>query len=363
MDQAERAVAVARPLVAGALDGHAHRGQVVDLVELATLLGHLVVDRIEVLRAARDLGRDVDLLQLGAENLTRLLDRSLAVGAAVGDHRLDLGVLARVQDLERAVLELPLHRVDPEPVRERRVDLERLLRLAHLGLLALVLDRPHVVEPVGELDQDHADVLRHRHDHLAVVLGVGLLARLEARPGQLGDALDELSDLVAELGAQVVRLDVGVLDDVVQQRRSEGGVVEMELGADLRDRPRVVHERLAGASRLALVRRGGKPKRPSEELLVDARVVLLDRRNQLVDQVLVMTFDVDYRHQPSVLAVSAANLPRRSTRCKGERCRPCLSQIAAATARHASSRACSRHWTTRRALPATSRRGSRCGRR
>ena len=32
------------------------------------------------------------------------------------------------------------------------------------------------MEPVGELDDDDADVLRHREDHLAVVLGLGLLA-------------------------------------------------------------------------------------------------------------------------------------------------------------------------------------------
>src|SRR5207342_3689291 len=123
---------------------------------------------------------------------------------------------------------------------------------------------------------------------------VGLLAGLEARSGQLGDALDELSDLVAELGAHLVRLGVGVLDDVMQQRRREGWVVEMELGADLRDRPGMVHERLAGASRLTLVGGGGKAKRPGEQLLVDARVVLLDSSNQLVDEVLVMAFDIDY---------------------------------------------------------------------
>ena len=64
-------------------------------------------------------------------------------------------------------------------MRERRVDLERLLRLLHLLLLAEVLDRAQVVEAVGELDQDDADVLRHRDDHLAVVLGLGLLAALE----------------------------------------------------------------------------------------------------------------------------------------------------------------------------------------
>ena len=100
----------------------------------------------------------------------------LAVGAALGDHRLDLLVLARMQRLEREILELPLERVDAEPVRERRVDLERLLRRLHLLLLAEVLDRAHVVQAVRELDQDHARVLGHRHDHLAVVLGLGLLA-------------------------------------------------------------------------------------------------------------------------------------------------------------------------------------------
>ena len=158
-------------------------------------------------------------------------DVLLAVGAALGDHRLDLGVLARVQRLEREVLELPLQRVDAEPVRERRVDLERLLRLLHLLLLAEVLDRAHVVEAVGELDQDHAHVLRHRDDHLPVVLGLGVLAALELDPRQLRDALDELRDLVAELGPELVELELGVLDDVVEQRRGERLLVEVELGA------------------------------------------------------------------------------------------------------------------------------------
>ena len=243
----ERAVAVARPLLAGALDDHAHRGQVVDLVELAALLGHLVVDRVEVLRAAA-MSAGMSAFSSSAPSISAaFVDLRLAVGAPVGDHRLDLRVLAGMEDLEREVLELPLERVDAEPVRERRVDLERLLRLLHLLLLAQVLDRAQVVEPVGELDQDDADVLRHRDDHLPVVLRLGLLAALEGRPGQLGDALDELRDLGAELGAELVELDLGVLDDVVQERRRDRLLVEVELGADLRDRPRMVDELLAGA--------------------------------------------------------------------------------------------------------------------
>jgi hypothetical protein len=51
VDEAERAVTVARSLITGTLDRHAHRREVVDLVELAALLRHLVVDGVEVLRA------------------------------------------------------------------------------------------------------------------------------------------------------------------------------------------------------------------------------------------------------------------------------------------------------------------------
>ena len=287
VDQAERAVAVARALVARALDDHAHGREVVDLVELAALLGHLVVDRVEVLRAPGDVDRDADLLELELQDRRRVVDAPAALGAALVHHRLDLGVLARVQPLEREVLELPLERVDAEPVSERRVDLERLLRLLDLLLLAEVLDRPHVVQAVGELDQDHPLVLGHRQDHLPVVLGLGLLAALEADPRQLRHALDEARDLVAELGPDVCEVGLRVLDHVVQQRGRERLVVEVELGADLRRAPRVVDERLAGTPLLAVVRVRRVQERLRQQVAVDVGVVRLDVGDQLVDQALV----------------------------------------------------------------------------
>ena len=258
MDEAERAVAVARPFLAVALDDHAHRREVVDLVELAALLRHLVVDRIEVLRATGDLRRDVDLVELARKHVRRLRDVTLAVGASLRDHRRDLLVLARMQRLEREILELPLERMDAEAMRERCVDLERLLRFLNLLLLAEVLDRAHVVQAIRELDQDHAHVLGHRDDHLAVVLRLGLLAALELDPRQLRHALDELRDLLAELGAHIVDVRLRVLDDVVQERGRDRLLVEPKLRADSRHADGVLDERRAGAPLLALVRRGGE---------------------------------------------------------------------------------------------------------
>ena len=83
-------------------------------------------------------------------------------------------------------------------MRQRREDVERLLGLLDLLLLRKRLERAHVVEAIGQLDQDHPDVVGHRDHHLPVVLRLLLVAALEGDAGELGDAVDQLGDLLAE---------------------------------------------------------------------------------------------------------------------------------------------------------------------
>ena len=64
-----------------------------------------------------------------------VVDVVLALLALLVDQALDLLVLARVQRGEGEILELPLDRVDAEPMRDRRVDLQGLLGLVDLLLL------------------------------------------------------------------------------------------------------------------------------------------------------------------------------------------------------------------------------------
>ena len=61
------------------------------------------------------------------------------------------------------------------------------------------LQRAHVVQPVGQLHDDHADVVDHRQQHLADALGLPLLARIEMQLAQLGDAVHAARHFVAEL--------------------------------------------------------------------------------------------------------------------------------------------------------------------
>ena len=269
-----------------------------------------------MLRAAGDLGRDVDLVELVLQHHRRLADVLLAVGPPLGDHLLDLLVLARMQRPEREILELPLEGVDAEPVRERRVDLERLARLAHLRLLAHVLDRAHVVEPVGELDQDHADVAGHRDDELAVVLRLRLLAALELDARQLGDALDERRRSRSPNSARMSSISTpGVLDRVVEQRGGDRRLVHPQAGEDLRGAPRVVDELLPGAAQLPVVGLRGELERPHDQVAVELGLVGLELGQQLVDEILV---PLDYRH-PHILPGSGADPPaarRQESACR-----------------------------------------------
>jgi hypothetical protein len=287
VDDADRAVAVL-----DALDQHAQPREVEDLVELLAAAAHLHVDRVEVLGAALDVGLDAGLLELGADEARRLFGVVLTVGAALRDPLLDLLVLAGVQGGEGEVLELPLEVVDAESVRERRVDLEGLLGLLDLLLLAEVAERVHVVQAVAELDQDDADVGRHRDDHLAVVLGLLLLLGGEVHLGQLGDPVDQHRDLVAELLAEPLDRRLAVLDHVVQEGGGDGHRVELQLRDVERGADRVVDVRLAALARLAAVQDDGGGEGARDQLAVGVGIVALDGREELVEQRLVLLWDL-----------------------------------------------------------------------
>ena len=138
-------------------------------------------------------------------------------------------------------------------MRDGGVDLHRLL-----GFVAAFLLRPgvagaHIVQPVAQFDDHDADILAHGQQHLAQVFGLAVLDVGEFDLRQLGDAVDEQRDLGAELGADLVDGDGGVLGHVVHERGGDALAVHAEFDEDLRDRKRVADIRLAAAAALAAV--------------------------------------------------------------------------------------------------------------
>ena len=200
-----------------------------------------------------NLGLYTGLAQVAQELRRRPVDKGLPVPAPGGDEALYLLIPTRVEGGEREVFELPLYRVDTEPVREGSVDLERLRRLPELRLALEVGDGPHVVQPVGELDDDDAHVAAHSHDHLPQGLRLRLLQVPGREPLELGDPVHDLRDLVPKPLRQLLFRYARILEDVVQQRGGDGRRIEPQLGQNVGRRERVIDEGLPALADLTPV--------------------------------------------------------------------------------------------------------------
>jgi len=144
------------------------------------------------------------------------------------------------------------------------------------------LERAHVVQPVGELDQEHTDVVGDRQQQLAQVFGLLGLARDKLQPLQLGEAFDQRADFgtenLVDLGPRRLR----ILDGVVQQRRHDRGVVQFEVGQDRRHLERMREIGIAGGAGLRAVRLHGVDIGAIEQVLVGVGIVGSDALDQVV---------------------------------------------------------------------------------
>jgi len=114
------------------------------------------------------------------------------------------------------------------------------------------------VQTVGELDEDDAQVARHRQQHLAEVLRLRLFLRAELDLVELGEAIDQLGGNLAEALGDLRLGDVGVLHHVVEERGDQRLRVEVPVGDQRTHRHRVADIGLAADAELAGVGIGGE---------------------------------------------------------------------------------------------------------
>ena len=232
---------------------HAERHDVGELLEADVPLGHLAPDRIGMLLAAHHLGLDAVRLEMRLDAPADAADQVAA--AALVQRRQPLGdrfIGVGLELLEGERLHLGHELVHADPLGERRVDIHRLLGDAAALLLALdVMERAHVVQPVGELHQQHADVVRHGEQELAQILRRALVLALRLDLGELGDAVDQPRDIVAEMLLDLLRRRQRVLDRVVEDGGDDRLVVEMEVGEDAGDLDRMAEIGIARGAVLA----------------------------------------------------------------------------------------------------------------
>ena len=125
------------------------------------------------------------------------------------------------------------------------VDLEGFAGDAFLAFGGEAAKGPHIVQAIGELDDDDADIADHREEHLAEALGLAILGGEEVKLGELGDAIDAAGNFGSELLPDILAGDAGVFNHVMQQAGLEAHHVHPHIGQDVGDLDGMRHVGLA----------------------------------------------------------------------------------------------------------------------
>jgi hypothetical protein len=184
--------------------------------------------------------------------------------------------------VERQILEFLAHAVHAHAPGKRGVDVEGLLGAAAARLKRHVGQRAHVVQPVRQLDQQHPHVVGNRQQELAQVLRLLGLLGDEIKLVEFGEALDQRADIVAKHLVDLGARRGGILDGVVQQRGSNRGVIELEIGQDGRHFERMGKIRVTRGAPLLAMRLHGVDIGAIEQRLAGIRIVTLDPLDQVV---------------------------------------------------------------------------------
>ncbi len=275
-----------RVAVGNSRHNHPGREQIVNLVQALFLFLHLAVDAVKMLGPAFDFCRDAHLANLDLHLDHDFLEILLALRPLLGDGADQFVVGVAVDVAQAQVLQLPLDLVDAEPVRQRGIDVQRLTGFIRLLFRRHMPHCAHVVQPVSQLDQNHADIPGHGQEHFAEILRLDLLFRRIGDPAQLGDAVDQFSHVVPEGLTNFVDGLAGVFDRVMEQRGNQRILVHLKVGQNRRHSQRVDDIRFPGRPLLGAVRVDRIGIGPRDLVAALAAGVLMETFQNLVEHVL-----------------------------------------------------------------------------
>ncbi|MNP52596.1 hypothetical protein D3C76_1469980 [compost metagenome] len=125
--------------------------------------------------AARDTGFGQTPFDLGED----FLDHLLTITARGFHHFFDDAVAVRVKRFKTQLFQLGFQMMNTQAVGQWAIDFQGFTGDTPPFVRAQRAKRSHVVGAVRQLDQHDADILHHRHDHLAEVLRLRFFLILE----------------------------------------------------------------------------------------------------------------------------------------------------------------------------------------
>ena len=117
-------------------------------------------------------------------------------------------------------------------MRNGGIDFQRFARLENTPVFAKGRKRAHIVQAVGEFDNDNADVFAHGNEHLAKRFSLLVGKRFHLDLGDLGYAVNQFGNRIAKHFGHLLLGGNSVFHRVVQQGGNKRLHVHVKVGQD-----------------------------------------------------------------------------------------------------------------------------------
>ena len=128
------------------------------------------------------------------------------------------------------IVEFVAHPLHAHAAGQRRIDIEGFLGDPRPFVRRHEMQRAHIVQAVGELDEKDANVFNHGQEQLTEVFRLRGALRDKVELLELGQSVDKTADIAAEKLVDFLARRIGVLDRIVQDRRDDRRIVDLHVG-------------------------------------------------------------------------------------------------------------------------------------
>ena len=126
------------------------------------------------------------------------------------------------------ILQFNLDAGDAKPVCKRRIYLDGFFCDAPPLVLTHIFECPHIMQPVGKLNHDNSNILRHRKKHLAIVFKLYIFLGHIFNASKLRHTINECYNGFPKLLIHLLKCSRGILHDIMKQRCTYRFVIHMK---------------------------------------------------------------------------------------------------------------------------------------
>ncbi len=252
---------------------HPDADEIVDILQVNLLEHHFFVDAVIMFGPSAHHSLDLHRGQLLFHCLANSFNQNDALILALVHAVLNGLVFFRLNVLEGPVFQLRLQPANAQAVGDGGIDIQGFSGNATLLLGRHGPEGPQIMSPVCELDHNHANVMRHSQNHLAIVLRLLFFLAGELDLADLGHPFDHVINFFTEHLFDFFFGGQGVFQRVVQESRRHGLLIHLQTRQVVRHLHRMRKIGLSRLSALATMRFRGKEVGIQDDVYIRFRVI------------------------------------------------------------------------------------------